>query len=119
MGKRGPSHATTALEAEVAQLRATVAELTARLAQLETWPAAPRAPKRSQLVARAAEAVAPAGAATSRRGLLKRLGASAAVGAAATTLGLGQARSAQADFDGTKAGESTTRRLALVRAPSA
>jgi hypothetical protein len=92
------------LEAELERQQALIDLLLAERAERQ----APRAAtKRSKPTQAAGEAPHPEGQPTSRRGLLKRLGTSAAGAAAATTLGLAQARSAQADFDGTKAGEST------------
>src|SRR4051812_23563112 len=78
-------------DAELAQLRATVAALAERLAQVEAGQAASgtgKRPPRAATAARPPRADAPA---TSRRGLLKRFGTSAA-GAAVAATALGATR---------------------------
>jgi hypothetical protein len=97
--------AEAAREAELAQLRAMVTELAARLAELEVEP--PPA-KRSKRPIDAADPPSGGGQPTSRRGLLKRLGTSAAGAAvAATALGATRPEQAAADAAVTVNGGST------------
>jgi hypothetical protein len=92
-------------DAELAQLRAMVTELATRLAQLESDPRPAKHAKRMPDAARppSLEALP-----TSRRGLLKRLGTSAAGAAvAATALGATRPERAAADAAATIVGAST------------
>jgi hypothetical protein len=92
-------------DAELAQLRAMVTELATRLAQLESDP---RPAKHAKRMPDAARPPSSESAPTSRRGLLKRLGTSAAGAAvAATTLGATRPEQATADALATLAGPST------------
>jgi hypothetical protein len=102
---------------ELAQLRAELAEQRALIARLlAEWeapsaggsPSEPRASKRPKRTLEAPSLSRPEGQPTSRRGLLKRLGTSAAGAAvAATALGAARPEQAAADADVTIAGAST------------
>jgi hypothetical protein len=105
-------------DAELAQLQATMRELAASLGQVRAELAEVRATraatpgpftasgsKRDKPTPGAPSPPAPKGQPTSRRGLLKRLGASAAgAAAAATALGAMRPEQAAADYQGTSVG---------------
>jgi hypothetical protein len=92
------------LQAAVARQEALIATLLAERTTVAPAPA-PRLGKRTKRTPDTVSAPSPASQPTSRRGLLKRLGTSAA--GAAVAFGAGRATTAEATFDGTKLGESS------------